>query len=64
MNNFINNCNGEHGEAFEYRVFKNEFRGVDPANGRLNFGQKNNHPYNLTQYVKIHFNTLSNIFKP
>jgi RHS repeat-associated protein len=62
MNNFINNFNGEHGEAFEYRVFKNDFPGVSPMNGNLQFGQIGSVPFNLIQYVKIHFNTLSKIF--
>ncbi|PZT99969.1 MAG: hypothetical protein DI622_22080, partial [Chryseobacterium sp.] len=62
MNNFINNFNGEHGEAFEYRVFKNDFKGVEPAKGHLQMGQIDSIPYNLTQYIKIHFNTLSKIF--
>lgn len=63
MSNFINNFNGEHGEAFEYRVFKNNFRNVYPANGNLQFGQIGSIPVNLTQYVKIHFDMLSKIFK-
>ncbi|WP_370899826.1 hypothetical protein [Chryseobacterium gossypii] len=62
MNNFINNFNGEHGEAFEYRVFKNDFKGVEPAKGHLQMGQIGATSYNLTQYIKIHFNTLSKIF--
>ncbi|WP_435522869.1 hypothetical protein [Chryseobacterium indoltheticum] len=58
MSNFIKNFNGEHGEAFEYRVFKNDFRGVSPANGHLQFGQIDSIPSNLTEYVKgisIHY---------
>ncbi|WP_318847160.1 RHS repeat-associated core domain-containing protein [Chryseobacterium sp. JV558] len=64
MNDFLNIFNGEHGEAFEFRIFKNDFKGIEPTKGYLQLGQINAVPYNLTQYVKIHFNTLSKIFNP
>jgi hypothetical protein len=62
LQNF-NNSDGrpEHGNAFEYRIFKNDFRSVPPANGHLDMGQINSFPYNLREYSRIHFKTLSKI---
>ena len=63
MNSFINIFQ-EHGDAFEFRIFMKDFPGVKAEPGYLQVGAYNSLPYNLTQYVKIHYNTLSKIFKP
>lgn len=65
LQNFINDeGRPEHGNAFEYRIFKNDFKGITPANGHLDIGQIDNYPYNLKEYSRIHFKTLSKIFNP
>ncbi|WP_415326314.1 DUF6443 domain-containing protein [Chryseobacterium sp. MMS23-Vi53] len=65
LQNFVNDeGRPEHGNAFEYRIFMNDIKGVAPANGRLDMGQINSFPYNLKEYSRIHFKTLSKIFNP